>query len=1488
MNFFNKKLSLALLFLQSLLAPATASAQSNPLIGFMFADDTWLDTIDPIALYGFYQFQPDGSTGFTALSPTGPDNEWARCGGVYANKKFYTYNVSGSWIRYTLTYHIIDATTWTVEDTKAFQYSYSDSESAESQKARWIPSAMAYDAANDVVYAFTHRLSNSDNAYLSTVNRETGELSKVAEVPFVSAAACDAEGQLYAITIDGNLNKVSATGEFTIVGHTGYYPTRDSETNCGATVDFRSGKMFWTFYGFTTESDRDYNRNGITALMEVDTATGAAKVSWEYPTNQRLSALAAPNAHPMAPDNIGDLTFSQGASSAEGTISFTVPSLTFSQKPLDGSVEVECFVDGTSAGTSTAQPGTKFAKTVTSLTTGNHTASVVLRANGHESSAAYATAYFGYDDPSGVTDFTFTVDESANTATLTWTVPETGANGGKVNTDDLRYQIVRMPGATTVARSARGTSFTEDITFDWNLNYYRIQPYYNSDPSVKGSISTSNKIRCGKAMAIPYSESFDTPTAFNSFTTIDANGDGGEDWGMPDWKYDESYNCAFYYGKRDQPADDWLITPPLNLDADVLYKVTYDYYAYYGYGSHLKVAAGSEATVGGMSRELLDKEFTSTQSDKPGITETIYFAPRNGEKFIGFHHVSTTMEHLSIDNITVEAVGSSKVPEAVAGLTASEMAGHKAHLSFTVPTLNAAGNGLDGKVTVKIYKGTEPHIPAATLSDLAPGDKASWTDENSVADLNTYTVVTENSHGTGLSATVGINLALGEPVSVTNVKAVAVNGNQVEITWDPSTSATDAEGRPVDLTSMRYLVYKPVPTEDGLTDYRIIGRDLKECRFIDDNPADGIGDGQQPVAYYVAPVNGDDEGVAALSNYVAIGERYNLPFAEAWDGGIASTNPWLRSVSRGAVWYIRYQGYDPYTTDQKYVLTCEPDYGVEYGMGGIETPLMDLSSVANPTLKFKLYRSPDYVAGTNLMVYVKRGDKTELLPDGNISAVADNSGYETFAFSLAEYAHDNDVSFLFLGYASPNNTLHLDEVEVTGDALADKVKLTSFTSPAYIREKEPQTLSAVVSNIGSTNVSGVTVAFFVDGDKIGTASVEALAAGESATVQCLWTPGEEAIGNHTLKAAVNCTESTADFPTLEAYVVGSASNLPYLTAVKGSHTDEGVVIEWGMPDEADATETFIDKVDAYDSFAIEDVGAWTMIDNDLCHNYGLSDGAGGTIKWPNNDQLQAFIVFDTEYEPLPQLPFAATSGSKMFASWPAAGNANDDYLVSPELSGEAQLISFYARSFTDGASEPFNVYYSTGGTSLGDFVKINGDRLLNATAEWTLFHFAVPEGAKHFAINYVGNDGNGLFIDDLMYAAKPLGLVPDGYNIYRDGVKLNESPVCARRYVDGSVTAGSHAYTVAPVYNTVEARRSPECAIDLTGIADTAAQGSVTAVGGKEMIEVHGADGATVDIYAVKGQHLQHLSGTDNMQIACNPGFYVVTINGKSYKVAVH
>lgn len=1484
------KLAVALTAVCFGLPPAMADSPTQ-LIGFMYYNQDWLNSVDPTAAYGFYGFRSDGSTGFTPMSPTGPDNNWANCGSAYADRKFYCYDVNGSWTQYTLTYRVLDAETWNVLESKSFQYKYSESTSPASLKAKNIPCALAYDPADDVIWAVTHAFSNTESVKLCKVNRQTGELEEVAPLPAIRTAACDASGRLYGVALDGNLYQIGKDGQCTAVGHTGYWPTRDSELKTGSAINFRNGKMYWSVFGFASEEDRNYNRNGVFGLLEIDTATAGSEMTFNYPAQQRFSGIAVPNAHPAAPDDIADLMFRpESASSTTGILSFTVPSLTYGQTSLTGQVGISIAVDGVRKPEQSAEAGSGFETKFEGLEEGMHNVSVTLSANGHPGTVASASFFFGSDTPEAVTGLTLVYDKTSDSAVLTWETPA-GAHGGMVDTDHLRYKVERFPDNVVVARSAKGNTFSETASFPWNNYSYRITPYVGSMDKA-GKSARSNKVNMGTPLALPYSESFDEASSLNAFTLIDVNGDGnGSGWDSPEWCYDEQYRCAFYYGKRDIVADDWLITPALEMDETSVYKLTFKYYAYYGYGSKFRVAVGSEPEVASMDKQILYKETVSSFSDYPGITETVYFAPRKGDRFIGFHHISETMEHLSIDDICLERYASAYIPDAVTGLTAAKTSDTEVTLRFTLPALNAGGNELEGPLTVKIYKDMSEE-PCATLTGKNPGEKIKWKDEKVAQAPHVYRVIVSNNVGDGLSSEVSIDMRKGTPVSVQGVKASFINGNQVMIEWMPSTAPVDEEGRPVDLENIRYLVYKPVSDEEGNAVYNLIGRDLKECRFIDGNPGDGLGDGQQSLMYYVAPVNADNEGIAASSNLLVLGESYPLPFSETWPEQTMENGPWFRSVPLGATWYIRHKGYDPMVDgyDGYGVADCETDLDKEFGMGAFLSPRLDLTNYDSPELTFYMYQGPEYKEGVQLAIGMDCGDGGQnLIPGAVYNARSDEAGWKEIKVSLAGYTDHKAVSVAFYGYVYPENTIHIDKVSVTGARNAAELSLGNVEGPSECRTGSTATFAVGAVNNGSETSGDFAVEMSVGGSVVESKNVSSISPGSVKQVEFSYTPDESQAGSLLeIGFAIKADDGMDTNPsnnTLAAILDVKRANSFRISRIDGSYDGMTTELKWNLPDEAEFPETFIDDVENYDAYAISGVGAWSMHDGDECHNFLMSDGHGGTLEWDNCREKQAFIVFNTE--PFGQsMGFMPTSGKQYFAAWPAAGVANDDWLISPELPGDTQLISFYARSLRD-EKDAIQVFASESDTDIESFTNLSGSLPVSIGPSWELYHFALPEGTRHFALRYVGDNGSGIMIDDIMYFGNPVS-VPDGYNVYRDGVKINDTLVTGRAFSDSEVLAEKeYRYAVAPVYAGVESLKSDELLISTSGIDAVADENDVTVTAVPGAVMIYGAEGELVSVYSVDGRLVASVVASEPQRIVLARGVYVVAVCDKTVKVMV-
>ena len=297
---------------------------------------------------------------------------------------------------------------------------------------------------------------------------------------------------------------------------------------------------------------------------------------------------------------------------------------------------------------------------------------------------------------------------------------------------------------------------------------------------------------------------------------------------------------------------------------------------------------------------------------------------------------------------------------------------------------------------------------------------------------------------------------------------------------------------------------------------------------------------------------------------------------------------------------------------------------------------------------------------------------------------------------------------------------------------------------------------------------------------------------------------------------------------------------------------------------------------------------WTFADGDNAPVGGFSGmDIPGIV--PNTTK-GSFWVWDASM--LGNQNFGAHSGTKyLFALFRYDGGQTDDWAISPELSGNAQTISFFARSYSSRYQEKITVYYSTGGKEMSDFIPVDGSTVDPLPNKWTEYTAALPEGAKYFAIRSYAENSYMLMVDDVTYEAAPvsdLGL--KGYNIYRDGNLVTGQPVAGTTYVDTDVSEGEqYTYAVTAVYDDRgESGPSNEFVIKYIplSVGLTPADG-ISVVSGEGLIVVRGAEGLGLSVAATDGRLLFDGTGKAETRIAAGRGVYVVTAGGKATKIIV-
>lgn len=380
-----------------------------------------------------------------------------------------------------------------------------------------------------------------------------------------------------------------------------------------------------------------------------------------------------------------------------------------------------------------------------------------------------------------------------------------------------------------------------------------------------------------------------------------------------------------------------------------------------------------------------------------------------------------------------------------------------------------------------------------------------------------------------------------------------------------------------------------------------------------------------------------------------------------------------------------------------------------------------------------------------------------------------------------------------------------------------------LNAPVQLVAGTASAFTVSVKNLGRQDASAYTVNLFVGGKLVASQKVnETLAAGATATFDLVVTP-TVLMGSETEAYAVvdyvedeqlmnNTTEAVG------VYVLQSC--LPTVSLM-GMMEGKSASLAWDAPaTDAAYTETF----ERYAPFIIDGLGEWTTVNAAGKQATVTMNSWEGPISYPNAGSAFAYQVFnpakaglDAFYWEADTCTYHCQSGSQMLMAAVGvvpANNSNgyeyvksNDWLISPELSGKAQTISFYAKGWTSQVkdyfgqynhyTEKFRVLYSTTDREMDSFT------LLADTTESTMwfldgaFTYDLPEGAKYFAIQCVtdGNEGFFFYLDDITYVPAAPHLM--GYNVYRDGVKLNAEPLTTTDFTDAEA---SGSYAVTAVY----------------------------------------------------------------------------------------
>ena len=1336
---------------------------------------------------------------------------------------------------------------------------------------------MAYDATTGNVYGIG---LTADGSAMQLAKYEFSE-SACTVTPIAAlegnwnSIACDSQGQLYGISYAGvtsgddfevtesHLNKIDkTTGAVTLIGETGALPKYLSS----ATIDTKTDRMFWNVCAPDETS----------CLCEVDLTTGAATELFEYAQGDEIMGMyvPAPAAEAGAPAECQNVSVNFPEDNLAGTVTLTTPSTNFDGSAGSGELIVTVMANGEQVGTAETTYGKAVTVDVDLTLMGAGMYDFTIFASnevGEGPKTKVKKVWVGADTPEATTA---TLTYANGNMEVSWLPVTASVNGGYFDAANLTYTVKRADGSVA-AEGLTTTTFTEAVAEPATLTSY----YYVVEAVCGELVSApaqTNTVVLG-AIVPPYSCDFES--GIDGWTILDANGDG-KTWMESQGAIRVSYNSSL-------DMDDWLITPPVKLEAGKAYNVSFQAKSNgTSFPERIEVKYGKANTAEGMTETLVPATDLTTG-------EWVDFAQmldpeEDGTYYIGFHGISDAdMFYLWLDNFQIEAGVSALAPGLATNLTATPDASGalKCTVAFNAPDKTMNGQTLSSLTKVELLRGDEV---IETFDAPAVGAPLSYEDTAAPQGNVTYTVIGYNDEGAGLKASVTtfVGFDLPSPVESATIQTTDTEG-QVIVSWTPVT--TDINGLTLPAGE---VTYKLVKAEGNAL--VTIAENLTGESYTYQAVAAGE---QDFVQVGVQAVTSAGEGDLAATDMIPVGTPYN-GLSESFLDGTLNYIWGLRAINGGTVKILTDESFKDLTSQ-------DADNGfIAIQAGGIDSGadffsgLISLDGIENPGLVFYTYNIVGEQGDADeneIAVSVKelgQDEWTVIMPATSVNDLCPGVANDWGRVSVSLGAYANKViQFQITGVAKTFTYTLLDNIKV-GSILGHDVAATAISAPGKVKTGENYTVGVTVANEGAQVAEAFSVELYADEELVETKAVETLETGKSTNVSFERTMPALATEPVTYFAKVvyAADENAENNQTSSIEVVPVVSNLPVATDLQASNVEAGIKLTWNEPNlEGGVPEEITDDFEDGESFAAE-YGNWTFVDGDNSAVGGfqgidLPGIAAGTA-------TGSFWIFDNTSESF-NASFDAHSGNKyLFALFRYDDGTTDDWAISPELTGDAQTISFYARSYSTSYPEKITVYYSTGSKETSDFIEVEGSTVSSVPGEWTEYSYNLPAGAKYFAIRSWATSSFMLMVDDVTYT--PAGVTANleiaGYNIYRDGVKINDAPVADCEYIDSNVEVGTqYTYVVTVVYTDKgESRGSDEVVItredvSVDGIGDGAV--SIKAENGK--VVVLNAEGLDVVVAAANGAVVYSGAGELKTEVAVANGVYVVTAGKTVRKVIV-
>lgn len=926
--------------------------------------------------------------------------------------------------------------------------------------------------------------------------------------------------------------------------------------------------------------------------------------------------------------------------------------------------------------------------------------------------------------------------------------------------------------------------------------------------------------------SLPYANTFDTTSEQEEAAIYDANEDGKTfTFASPSG----GTKAARYNYSVSNTADDYVVFPGLTLVAGTSYKVSVDARSYNAtYPEKFEVVVGTVAKASSLNVPVIA---ATEVADKEYKTYTSEFVPEaDGVYYFAIHGISAPDQYyLYADNFSVKENNLS-APAAIDSLVVvpGANAALSAELKFTTPSKTLAGDAYAAGTAceVIIARDAEPIDTIATTcgqvityvdSSIEKPGEYTWSVTATIEGLTTDAVTAK--------AYVGEDL----PLDVENLTATDLDG-KVGLTWDP-VSTVGSRGGVVIPENVTYNAYAVEMIEFWGMQFPSIDWENPYATGLTATSYDvdfDTNEGDQTYSYFaVTAQNAAGETNGSMGS-VLTGAAYSLPFVE--------------EVPAGGLTYWWGVDYDDniYDADGGIGISEEGQFVFQAPCAGwieLYSGKISLAGANKPQLSFAH-------AGQGKLVVTVYGPTKQLTKEFT-PAAAEAQGA---VIDLTELAAESWVRFTIRAeYEAAGQTL-IGSIAVV-NAIEKDLAITIDT-PSKVIAGNKLPVKATIKNNGTNEAKQYVVKFCVNEVEFMTIdSVPTLNFFDTHDISfSVETSIFDEAGDMKVSAEViYAGDLEMDNNIAEATVALVAPSATPVESVAAEATADGVQISWTVA--SSSVQQLTEDFESYEGNTIyangESCGPWAAVDNKPGDAYFWNSA---DILWPKWEVPYAFGIINFE---MSALSFVAPSGSQA-ALFMSNTTAADKYMISAELPGVAQTISFKALPITTQyGAEKFEILASSTDANVASFTVVASFSSLDE--EWTEYSAELPEGTMYFAIHYISNDIFGLFVDDLQYTAG--GGTPTSFNVYIDEVLVASATAEETSYTyTEELEEGNHKCSVTAVYGESEsAPVSVTLEYNTTGISSISSAAEAATVYNLNGIRMNTSN-LKSGVYVVNGQ----------------------------------